>query len=34
MYRSTMVDVLSMPVLTGHKTARERFAGANRTWTL
>ena len=28
-----MVDVLSMPVLTGHKTARERFAGANRTWT-
>jgi prolyl-tRNA synthetase len=32
-YRSTMVDVLCMPVLTGHKTARERFAGANRTWT-
>jgi prolyl-tRNA synthetase len=32
-YLSTMVDVLSMPVLTGHKTARERFAGANRTWT-
>jgi len=32
-YRSTMYDVLSMPVLTGHKTARERFAGANRTWT-
>ncbi len=32
-YRSTMVDVLSMPVLIGHKTARERFAGANRTWT-
>ena len=28
-----MVDVLSVPVLTGHKTARERFAGANRTWT-
>ena len=28
-----MVDVLSIPVLTGHKTARERFAGANRTWT-
>jgi prolyl-tRNA synthetase len=22
-----------MPVLTGHKTARERFAGATRTWT-
>ncbi len=32
-YRSTMVDVLSVPVLTGHKTPRERFAGANRTWT-
>src|SRR6202790_666605 len=32
-YRSTMVDVLHLPVLTGHKTARERFAGANRTWT-
>jgi prolyl-tRNA synthetase len=32
-YRSTMVDVLGVPVLTGHKTARERFAGANRTWT-
>ena len=32
-YRSTMVDVLAIPVLTGHKTARERFAGAIRTWT-
>ena len=32
-YRSTMVDALHIPVLTGHKTARERFAGANRTWT-
>ncbi|HWG75076.1 MAG TPA: proline--tRNA ligase [Acidimicrobiales bacterium] len=32
-YRSTMVDVLAVPVLTGHKTARERFAGAIRTWT-
>ncbi len=32
-YLSTMVDALSMPVLTGHKTARERFAGATRTWT-
>jgi prolyl-tRNA synthetase len=32
-YRSTMVDVLRLPVLIGHKTARERFAGANRTWT-
>ncbi|MDQ2727525.1 MAG: proline--tRNA ligase [Actinomycetota bacterium] len=32
-YRSTMVDVMSIPVLTGHKTARERFPGAVRTWT-
>ncbi|MGO8863514.1 MAG: proline--tRNA ligase [Acidimicrobiales bacterium] len=32
-YESTMVDVASIPVLTGHKTARERFAGASRTWT-
>ncbi|MDQ6838714.1 MAG: proline--tRNA ligase [Actinomycetota bacterium] len=32
-YRSTMVDVMSIPVLTGHKTKRERFAGALRTWT-
>ena len=32
-YLAAMVDALSMPVLTGHKTARERFAGANRTWT-
>ncbi len=32
-YRSTMFDVLCIPVLTGHKTAREQFAGANRTWT-
>src|SRR6202050_815926 len=29
-YRATMVDVLAVPVLTGHKTARERFAGATR----
>src|ERR1700722_8791911 len=33
-YRETMVDVLAVPVLTGHKTVRERFAGAIRTWTL
>ncbi len=33
-YHQTMVDVLAVPVLTGHKTARERFAGAIRTWTL
>jgi prolyl-tRNA synthetase len=32
-YVATMVDVLAVPVLTGHKTARERFAGAIRTWT-
>ncbi len=32
-YRSTMVDVLGIPVLTGHKTPRERFAGAIQTWT-
>jgi prolyl-tRNA synthetase len=32
-YRATMVDVLDMPVLTGHKTKRERFAGAIQTWT-
>ena len=24
---------LAVPVLTGHKTARERFAGADHTWT-
>jgi prolyl-tRNA synthetase len=28
-----MTDALAVPVLTGHKTARERFAGAIRTWT-
>jgi prolyl-tRNA synthetase len=32
-YEQTMVDVLAVPVLTGHKTRRERFAGAIRTWT-
>ena len=32
-YRSTMVDVGAVPVLTGLKTDRERFAGAVRTWT-
>jgi prolyl-tRNA synthetase len=32
-YRETMVDILAAPVLTGHKTVRERFAGAIRTWT-
>ncbi|MGH9077898.1 MAG: proline--tRNA ligase [Acidimicrobiales bacterium] len=32
-YRDTMVEVMGIPVLTGVKTARERFAGAVRTWT-
>jgi prolyl-tRNA synthetase len=32
-YRATMTDVAAVPVLTGHKTARERFAGATKTWT-
>ncbi len=32
-YRAVMVDVLAIPVLTGRKTARERFAGAISTWT-
>ncbi len=32
-YRSTMVGTAAVPVLTGHKTDRERFAGAIRTWT-
>jgi prolyl-tRNA synthetase len=31
-YRATMVDVLGIPVFTGHKTDRERFAGAIRSW--
>jgi prolyl-tRNA synthetase len=32
-YVETMAGVAAIPVLTGHKTERERFAGANRTWT-
>ena len=32
-YAEVMVDVLALPVLTGRKTARERFAGANESWT-
>jgi prolyl-tRNA synthetase len=32
-YEQTMTDVAAIPVLTGHKTERERFAGAVRTWT-
>jgi prolyl-tRNA synthetase len=32
-YEDTMTGVAAMPVLTGHKTPRERFAGATNTWT-
>jgi prolyl-tRNA synthetase len=32
-YAETMVGLLATPVIRGHKTARERFAGAIRTWT-
>ncbi len=32
-YRDFMEEVLAIPVLTGRKTDRERFAGAIRTWT-
>ena len=32
-YENFMVEVLAMPVLTGRKTARERFAGAVNTLT-
>jgi prolyl-tRNA synthetase len=32
-YREVMVDILAVPVLTGRKTARERFAGAITSWT-
>ena len=32
-YRETMVDVMGVPVLTGRKTAAERFAGAINTFT-
>ncbi|MGO9457630.1 MAG: proline--tRNA ligase [Acidimicrobiales bacterium] len=32
-YRTTMEEIVSVPILTGHKTDRERFAGAERTWT-
>jgi prolyl-tRNA synthetase len=33
-YQSTSVEVAAMPVLTGHKTRRERFAGAICTWAI
>ncbi|MDA8357165.1 MAG: proline--tRNA ligase [Actinomycetota bacterium] len=32
-YLETMEGVAGIPVLAGHKTARERFAGAEQTWT-
>jgi prolyl-tRNA synthetase len=32
-YQATMVGAANIPVLTGHKTPRERFAGAIQTWT-
>ncbi|MHB1518849.1 MAG: proline--tRNA ligase [Acidimicrobiales bacterium] len=32
-YVETMTEVARIPVLTGEKTVRERFAGAARTWT-
>jgi prolyl-tRNA synthetase len=32
-YEEFMVDVLAIPVMTGLKTARERFSGAVSTWT-
>jgi len=32
-YQAAMEEAAYIPVLTGHKTRRERFAGATRTWT-
>ncbi len=32
-YRDFMVDIMAIPVLTGRKTARERFPGADQSWT-
>ena len=32
-YEATMRDVLAIPVLTGRKSERERFAGAKASWT-
>jgi prolyl-tRNA synthetase len=32
-YEDVMVNVLAIPVRVGRKTARERFAGANTSWT-
>jgi prolyl-tRNA synthetase len=33
-YRETMQDIMAIPVLLGLKTDREKFAGADRTYTL
>jgi prolyl-tRNA synthetase len=33
-YEDVLVDVLSLPVVVGRKTVRERFAGATSTYTL
>jgi len=33
-YRDFAQDILALPVLTGEKTARERFAGANATYCI
>ncbi|MDA8281589.1 MAG: proline--tRNA ligase [Actinomycetota bacterium] len=32
-YDATMAEIMAIPVLTGRKTERERFAGATTTWT-
>jgi prolyl-tRNA synthetase len=32
-YLDTMEEIAGIPVLAGHKTVRERFAGAIQTWT-
>jgi prolyl-tRNA synthetase len=32
-YEDVMVNILAVPVHVGRKTARERFAGANQSWT-
>jgi prolyl-tRNA synthetase len=33
-YQAVATEVAGIPVVTGHKTPRERFAGAIRTWTI
>lgn len=32
-YEDLMVDVMAVPVITGRKTAKERFPGAEESWT-